>query len=927
MKNQVKKLVGIAALSAAMTIGAAGGIAYSHMTHADLVKAETANYYAEESHVFSGTGTLTQTKSETFTLTGVKAGQYSVTVEITKTEGESQEWFYLSATGLDDAVFLNESTESVGKYYGVVNVGAGGTLTISSTSPNTLYVNVTLDNLFMSEDSGYSLGNVHFAKSFSPISIDFSGTNVSDFTVQVDLGDRLLKDGETLTARIGDVTKPLVAQTDNLAIYSATLTETDVTEKKLTITSTIVEAEDESVVGSVTLLPLSNVYTMTTNTATAENVPVWETAIFSYTPQAEGTEEEPIKTFYKSVAISTAEGVSIETDTTVSLTAGTFNGTTIVDENYPVYVEAGTTYYFEVTLTGITPGTLENADITITLSDWVRPTIEVGKTYALPVTPATETAHEEFTLQAAEGKYNLTITDVPFNYYWAETPIVITAHIGTQAIALTRENNYSAEVDITAGDKVYFTTSENARTTLTFSFEVYQEVHYIVPGAETEIKVPANGSVIYNIQAAVSGIYSITLVDTTMAISVYGEDKNVAIIPAGENAGGFVVRYDGVDYGIEFRNSSDADVTIKATVSLDSTATLQLGAENELSLTAGQRRSYFMYSLAAGTFNLTVNPSANLTLTVDGEAVDISSGTATLTITREQEDNGIVNFTFENTSADKVDFKVTVTPSISSTVKVGETITINTVDYEYRVTYYAMVTANESYALTLDVPEGMSVIVNQNGENLIYYDGHVGAFTAQSTGYVALSFICYTYGNITELKAHFIASSAMPINTEITVDTAEMSTYVAYLYPGTYHIDVDNENVKIAINSVEITGNSFEVYVYGGVTITFIYDGEGTFNATLVPSNILTVGETKEITLTPYDNITYYINLSEGAYSITLTLEDGSQVQVMLNGSQVIAAGGSYYEFEISSNGYYALTFNNIAVTDVTFSVVVTVLE
>ena len=924
MRTRTKNAMVAALLTTAVATGAGVGICllkgntdsaqaqttHSYLAHS-LTSAQVMQSIVANEQVFTKEGVvLTQEQTTEVELTGVPAGQYCI--KLTATSELSGEYFDITVTAGGSTIYLSESANEDGIFYGVINVSAGEKIYLNTTSAEGITVNISVETLFMNPGNGYNLAHV-IIPAASTVSVDIQDSTVLSYTVMVDLGNQTLSAGATLSAFINNTTFNLrhddSVQYTNM--YTGTLTlPAQTTTKTLTITSTDTKALTEV---TVTLMELSEIYPIANNTATAHNIGEWETAIFSY---------EAKKSGYVSVDVTspTTTVSSVEVATSYALTAGTGFGTAIFDATAPVYLAEGTTYYFESLVTGITPvagNEVTAVDLTITISDWQEPEeITVGS-YSMPVTPTRE---YEMKLNLAAGDYSITIIDVPFSYYTAETPIVITAHIGEQAIQLTRDNNYSAVVTITNENTVYFTTSENTHTALTFALNVYEAPHYIVPGNETTINIPANDSITYFIQNAPAGVYSIRLSEASPSVSVMVGD--VTVVPEDKTTGGFVVRHEGGDFAITFVNSGSEAVEIAATVTPEARdTTIELDSAKTITLNAATREAYFMYSLAAGTYNLTVSPATNITLMVDGVAVDVSSGTATITISNVQDANGLVNFTFENTGATTARFTVTVEPS-SNIVEVGDTFTINAVDYEYHTTYYAKVTAGHSYALTLDVPEGMSVVVTQNGTDLIFYGGKVGAFTAQADGYVTLRFTCYTYGNETNLTAHFIESAAMPINRATDVDTTVMSTYVAYLYPGTYHINLsEGANVKISINSVEITSNSFEVYLYSGVTITFVNAGSEKFSATLVPDNMMTLGAETDITLTAYNSVYYYINLTAGTYQ--LTVPGASNLLLQIDGVNIAAISENTYVFTVTS-GYHAIGFINNDFNELTFKATVT---
>lgn len=942
MKVKVAKTLATLALSATMATCVGLAINHANFNAPVLASAETTQSAVTQTNIFTKDNiTVTQNESQSVSLEGVEAGQYSLTLTQTPKPvyppydpddpSTWREYFDIIVTVNGQTIFMSESSSDEGVYYGVINVKENDTLEISTTSSQAITFNLSVDTLFLNAGNNLTLSNIILPATGS-VAIDILDSSVSSYTVVVDTGLERL-DGR-LTATIDTTNVALVEEEmQGTYRYSATISLDEETTELVNRTLTLImTGNSESVSATISLVELSNVIDVKNNTAEA-TVNMWETAVFSYTADTTG---------YKTVTIAPrGNATAVETTVSVGTTAGMFNGTPVAGDNYPIYVEEGQTYYIEVNLVGRTPATYEDetgeheytdATFSITIGNWQKPTITADGLYAVPATPDTQTAHEDIDLSVNENNYDLSLADVPYEFYM--NGVVIKAYINGIAnpIELNADNGYSGRVIITDNNdetegalvntKIYFTTSQTTTSIVTVSLTVHEEIEYIPLNEAYSVTIPAKpegadyGSKIYYLENAQAGIYSISLSAANSSVSVYADE--LSVIPEGKMAGGFVVRYDGSDYAIEFRNSSTEDINIYVTVESDDTAMLQLG-DNSLSLTATQRRSYFMYSLAAGSYEVEVSNSA-IELSVDGVPVTLTDGKATITISDIQDSNGVVNFTFENTTSASVDFKFTVNPH--NTLEVNSTITVETSGYYYYTSYYAHVTAGQSYALTLNLPEGMSVTVTQNGTDLIYYDGYVGAFTAESTGYVTLRFSCYTYGDNTSFTAHFSTANAMPINTTTNVTISEnndTANYVAYLYPGTYKLNLSNPDVKVLINSVEITGNEFEVYLYSGVTISFIHTGSVTFTATLVPNNILAVGA-NSITLTAWNSATYYINLEQSVYNLALTLDENVHVQVLLDGQVVISDGATSAVLNITASGYHALTFINEGGDDITFS-------
>lgn len=240
--------------------------------------------------------------------------------------------------------------------------------------------------------------------------------------------------------------------------------------------------------------------------------------------------------------------------------------------------------------------------------------------------------------------------------------------------------------------------------------------------------------------------------------------------------------------------------------------------------------------------------------------------------------------------------------------------------------------------------EGDMVAVVANGAT--YSDGKlVVRASAGKYALVSLTFTSETAQTVTVTITETV-DGTMTVGTPQSIALSYYDDTVSYsieLTPGVYRIDLSNvkhtgENEAywmVSVNDNYImfgtTSAIFEIAEEGIYTITFMYyDMDSvSFDATisLVPERMLVLGESKQITLAAESNENYYINLETGAYAITLTFTDGSQIQVLLNGGEIIGGGATSAEFVITSNGYYIFTFANLATANTTFSVVITVLE
>lgn len=937
-----RKTLAAVVLSATMVTCAGLAISHAEWNEVIPVHAQTMqSAIAEEQKAEVKGLTVTQTTPATVDLSQVEAGQYCLTVTITANEGTSQDYFEMFATinGVTQTLSMSAAENEDNVFYGVIEVSDGvedlNILQLSTTTPNTLTVDVSVDTLFVSAGNGYNLSHVNLR---GATNIAIQDSDVLSYTVTVDIGNQSLPEGATLTGEINNSNLNLRRDTSitYTNIYSGTVTISAAESKTLSIVLSSGELEDVT----ISVLELSNVHAMGDKvTETVTDVGVWETVIFSY----EATDSKYI------TATATTNNRLVAASVSVGTTAGTFTGTSVSGPDYPVHVEKGTTYYFEVLVTPLETET-ESVTLTFSIGDWVNPTVQVNNAYSLPVTPAGVDIVSS-TLDVAAGTYSISLADVPYEYY--DRGIVITVHLNSQNIILDSMNGYASTVDITPADTaIYLTTSDTAIGAVTLSISVPEVRNYIDLGTATQITVPAKegeakyGSAIYYLRVSETenidtGFYNVVL-SAAGDVEVYaGTTSLYPVVPQGERTGIFEIRYTEDYYTMEFRNYGTEEATFDATVTKATDVELQFDQTNSITVGADQRVSYFVVNLGAGEYTLhftglTAEELSNLTFTVDGEIVGITSSAgntaiATVTISQEQDSNGIVNFSFKNKGAAEIDFDLEFSPE--NVLVLGEIEEITVTGYYYYTAYYVDLNKGD-YAVNLSLPDGMDVTVSANGEEVVRYGGVSGILHTDYDGYVLLRFNCNTYGTDTTFSVAVdeLSGSITPgAETAVSIKANSLgATYsLGNLNAGLYTVELsgaDVSNVKVAVNGLILVGNTFEItYSQQTTSITFIGDSAADINFTvtvsLTDSYYLALNTAKSVTLPGYGYREYFIDLTPGEYSITLSV---AGAEIYVNGATVISNGDTTGTFMVLQSGLVSIFMTNYESADpITFTATV----
>lgn len=899
-KLKSKKLAAIALSSCmAICVGAAVGI----NAHKNFVtaSADTAKYAVTETAV--GTATVSQATPATIDLTGIKAGQYYLSVVIT--EGAEDWAFYdmaVTVGGETSYLSYNFSTKT---FSGVVKVGEDDTLLLTTSSDKELTVSVDLGDLYLGADNDYTLGGVQIP-AMSSVTVNLVGVE-GNYRVMVDLGAVLLEEEATISVQVGNGEEIILTKDNNYySAYTGTISVDGETTLTVYTTSTV----------AITADIMLNAITEYKELPSSIELKMWEAVTYKYTA---------VKTGYFSLNTA-SEDPNVELSITFRNDPESFEGYNVTENNYPLYMEAGQEYYFEFVLMNSSNGA--SATINTIVEGWKKPTIMTGTAYPVPVTAEGRDA-VIMDVVAEAREYNLALMDVPFEYYMMGR--TVTANVGDMVYYLNNLNGYSTDITLNGNTTIYLTTNATESTVLGLFIGIPEERHYIELGEATEIMVPGAtmedgtlipGSAIYYIANATEGYYNIMLSDLSADASISVETDGLSALFTGNTAGGFKLRY-GADYIVlEFLNHSTKDAEFKATVTkAQGEYDLTLGTANTVTINKGAT-AYYLEGLAVGNYELAVaNLPEGATIFVDGESVDLNNGKAPITISEEQDNRGIITVLFMSNAAANI--TVTVTPL--NIMKLNEVKTIATEGEAINMGYYMNLKAGE-YSIVLDAPAGMDLTIMAGYNYAVYNGGAAGTFTVEEDSYVAIRISGFDYSGAETNSFRILVSDKIGTmmlgveeNIELTTSTFGKVYTMTGLVAGEYNIAVSSNDVKVYVDGYLVEGTSFFIWS-DSCTIAFVSDVAVTFTAKVTPANILTEGEnTVTIGVWTYSK-TYFMELEEGEYEIYLTL-NGVDVQVVYNGEEIIAYGADFATIEVTAKGYITLTFNVETFEEVTFSV------
>ncbi len=915
----IKKLA-VGTLSTCLAVGLVGAAGLAVYNHTEKVLADT-NYTASMDNAEATTLTVSKDQPATFKVE--VTGQYILKVTVKSSSAEKPAYYYNMAATVGgetvNLIYTGLGVDKFGYLTGTINVTAGDEVTLNTSTEEVLTVDVELLNLYIGQGNDYILSGITLPKNTS-IAITLDNVTAGKYEVLLDFGaDEVINDNLYVTLNDGDLTK-LTRDTFYFSAYSCQI---DVTAKSTTLTLRNDGATDVEFKGTLSLTPITGYAELPKQATLTAYTPV----TYSYTSDTTG--------FY-SISVTNADGTAADVAVSFITNLVEYDATMVEGENYPLFMEGERAYYFELTLLSSTAED-ETATVNIAVNKWTAPTVEAGRIYYLPVTPGTATEKESAGLKLTAGKvYDLSLV-VPFDFYYYNA--IVTLNIGTQKVELNAENNYIARITATDADTIYLTSNLANNYTAGVNFVEYIERKTFTLGEKFAVTVPAHESVIYQLENAPLGEYTLTLsANTNITVSSSLQDE---FIKAGQTVGSFLVKYNLSTLELIFTNNGTEAATFDATCTSAYRA-LTLDTEETITLAANATKTYMMQGLAAGTYEMTVTDlaeGAKLSVTVDDVAIEITDGVAEFTVSEAQDNNGLIAIAFTNSGAEEIEFYVTVAPT--AFLELGKTtITIPQQGETYYLYtgYYFRNLAAGSYLVTVKLAnENQQVMVNVNGMYALSFGSYAGTFTLENAStLLPVRITAYGTADATtfELEITKLSATEMTMGTPKTVELTAGSTnvYSMNLDEGSYRLTVSDLVAGMYIYAdnnlvyFDDETKSGMFYASGNIYIIVVYMGTENASVTLTvtPGNEIELGTPIELFLATYfDSTTYYANLPAGSYNLTITyIEEGSGVGVAVNGT-TLTATDNVYTFTVTEAGYVQLTFSYTGESSASFSVLI----
>ncbi len=901
--------------------------------------------------------TVDVSSTQTATLTvgaGIERGSYLFVAYVTNLSEEEQ-WLITFSLQTSGNRYYIPYDSYIGGYTSVVEVETGDELTLSILEGDyDLTVEAHLETLSIGPANDYTLSGIQISDGTDAV-VNLLDVPAGNYIASAEIiAETVPQVGMTVKV---DNAEEAVAMTLNPNMYNAYTAPITVTTDSRSITLSTDSATSLSV--NLTLYP--EVTTTPLPTTAAEEFTPYEVRTYSYTAARTGYQ------VLNATATPSASSFSV----VYKLSPNDFGGETVaLDTEYPIYMEAGSDYYFTVSYFGDEAG----ASIRFSVENWTPGTVELNSevVYA-PVSNTTLTGAINYMLDAA-GTYELDLVNVP--YYDAS----ITAHIGQETAVLNSDNNFTANVELDATGSIYFTTDYSLSFTVGVALSYTQRVYddEIPLDRDITVNLHPGESLVYVVGRMVqetegnevftgltNGNYSVTLANANGQVVVSDANYSTPIVAAGESTGTFAVL---LNYPDEFgyngeterqqpvlvENIGTSELTFTIKVTAYTTNTLELGVAKEITLRANGRTTYFVEGLESGNYVITVG-GTHSTIVVynmaDRSEPTVPAGASmgmysfTLVPAREDPDNPgfdypgetsrTLAYMIENVCTSAQTFTVAVNKVDSLELDTPASITFAEGESK---TYYIGNLVSGTYNVAI---EGGTLEVVAGGAE--YSDGKlVVRATAGKYALVSLTFTSQTAQTVTVTITQTV-DGTMTLGQAQSIALSYYDDTVSYsveLTPGMYRIELANVEwtgeyqaywmVSVNDNYVIFGSTSavFEITESGNYTITFMYyDMDSvSFDATItyISDRILVLGVDKEITLEANSSENYYIDLAGGNYTILLVLPEGTEIQVAVNGETVVAYGAIVGNFTISADqSYVQVTFTTQSETAVTFTVLV----
>lgn len=297
----------------------------------------------------------------------------------------------------------------------------------------------------------------------------------------------------------------------------------------------------------------------------------------------------------------------------VKESANALAGEYLYDFNYPVYLEAGRTYYFQVSNYGF-----DTVYATFGLTLWTS-----------PVLAAYEMVYAPVSLNGSQTAYKLDVSELSGSYYVnlalvPENVTTVTLHYGenTTDIVYADYSYMSEAIDLNGVSEMWLTADEQFVAGV--FLEEYVTPRYIKVGAKTTVTLEAGAAEFYYLQDVITGSYSITVTAANSNVMIM--DYINVIVAEGETYGTFEISSDYSVYVDEFalifvnNNYFDSESITVIVEKIDDVLTLGVGADITLSAEYNTRTYYI--DLEAGDYIITLDfggSDAQVVVAVNGD--------------------------------------------------------------------------------------------------------------------------------------------------------------------------------------------------------------------------------------------------------------------------------------------------------------------
>ena len=728
-KNFSKKFASFA-VAAVMTVGAAGLASNVKLPAKAFAETGTATQYsvkASEGTIngigYAGKATvnLNSEAPATLKLSNVSAGQYIFTARLTN---EVDEWWIDLVAQVTDSMYPTylSYNGATGLYTGVITVAADSTIQLSTYALSTLEVEVYLEKLYIGESNDNYLSGVELP---AEITVNNAGSYV--LNVNIDYNEELddKKEIPTIKVQVGEE-EAFDLTRDDYGNYTGKITTVEGSMLKLTTNASV------TITVSVSLSAIISVDDPLPTTAVTFGM--YETHSYYYDAVGTG--------YYSLNWTSTNEddmfGITMKAD------PNDFEGTYIEGKNFPLYLVEGDRYYFDITYMSNMTYTAFETSAMFTVDAWEATALQVNQNALyVPVTVEDET--KPIALDAADGNYTLSLLNIPASVLYGD--VTITAHIKSEKVEtkVELENGY-AEVTLNNATEIWFTSDYDSNFVAGAVLNTIQENTTIVLGETESLELTGNETQTYSIEILKTGYYEVVLdIIGGQPVEVSASTAARPIIPYGNTHGAFffeVSENDSTAY-LYFSHTGTGTTYFDVIVNpVDEDITMKLNQATEITVDANSEKTYFIENIEEGVYSVELTLPEGVEIQVDSSAMDSA-------IILEGKTEGTfvvyymqtVSLIFKNNGSSAATFSAKVTRVAEGYMYLGWENYISMSATDNTKTYLLEDLDAGTYAVNLDLPEGVEIQVTMGGETIIA-SGHVsGSFTVAANGTnVALTF-------------------------------------------------------------------------------------------------------------------------------------------------------------------------------------------